>query len=114
VRNQTSALTMTCFHGFVPNQLGLRHLDALFLFLRSPTARVLLSRHLRRYGGGLDKFEPNDLNDALVPTPPWFDGLDAGLVARSLAEVARGGVMADDLGRRFEGLQTLGDVSPHP
>jgi len=28
--------------------------------------------NIRKYGDSLDKFEPNDLNNALVPSPEWF------------------------------------------
>ena len=35
----------------------------------------MLSLSNRKYGDGLEKYEPNDLNDALVPNQQVLDGL---------------------------------------
>jgi len=85
VRNRTEALNLTCFHGFQPNVAGRKHVDHLFLYLASASGRDIVSLSGRRYGDALDKFEPNDLNNALVPRSRLFDELSAGDVAEALA-----------------------------
>ena len=77
IRNTSAALNLTCFHGFQPNLLGLRYIDHLFLYLFSAIGRQIVSLSIRKYGDSLDKFEPNDLNGALVPTPDIFDEIPA-------------------------------------
>jgi hypothetical protein len=52
---------------------GMPYVDSLFLYFQSRAARKILSLNMRKYGDGLDKFEPNDLNDAMAPSPDWFD-----------------------------------------
>lgn len=72
VRNYTGALNLTCFHGFQPNLFGAQFVDHLFLYLTSSAGRKILDLNMRQYGDSLDKFEPNDLNQALVPSVDWF------------------------------------------
>lgn len=75
IRNESKALNLTCFHGFQPNIFGTKYQDHLFLYLASSPGRDLLSLSNRKYGDGLEKFEPNDLNKALVPSQKVLDGL---------------------------------------
>lgn len=73
IRNHSNALNLTCFHGFNPNMFGQSYVDSLFLYFQSRAARRILALNKRKYGDGLDKFEPNDLNDSLAPSPEWFN-----------------------------------------
>lgn len=68
VLNRSKALNLTCFHGFIPSSESVQYVDGLFLYLCSNVGREIVSRSGRRYGNKLDKFEPNDLNEALVPS----------------------------------------------
>lgn len=88
IRNYSSAVNLTCFHGFHPNIFGSAYVDKLFLYFQSKVAQKILSMSMRRYGDGLVKFEPNDLNYALAPSFSWFDdvaqeSVDLGLQACS-------------------------------
>ena len=85
VRNFTSAVTLTCFHGFYPNLFGMEYVDHLFVYLLSKTGRRILENSRRRYGDGLDKFEPNDLNTALVPAPAILADLPPRLIKAVLS-----------------------------
>ena len=87
IRNTSAALNLTCFHGFQPNLLGLRYIDHLFLYLFSAIGRQIVSLSIRKYGDSLDKFEPNDLNGALVPTPDIFDEIPADDLEAALAHL---------------------------
>ena len=80
IRNYSSALNLTCFHGFHPNMFGTKYVDHLFAFLLSRAGQAILKSSMRRYGDKLDKFEPNDLNHACVPCPEFFDMLDPRLL----------------------------------
>ena len=72
IRNYSSALTLTCYHGFYPNIFGKKSVDMLFLYLHSKVCYAILQKNTRIYGDNLKKFEPNDLNEILVPHPNWF------------------------------------------
>lgn len=64
VRNLAGVRNLTAFHGFYPHT-GV-DLDLLCAYLVTPLAQEMLSHQRREYGNGLHKFEPNDLNQALV------------------------------------------------
>lgn len=84
IRNYTDTVNLTCYHGFHPNLFGSAYVDRLFLYFQSSAARAILGLSMRRYGKGLDKFEPNDLNRALVPSATWLDALPREVVAQAL------------------------------
>ena len=89
IRNRSNALNLTCFHGFQPNELGERYIDQLFLYLMSAPGRDIVSLSGRRYGDALDKFEPNDLNSAIVPHPRMFDELSDKDIASAISETEK-------------------------
>ena len=113
VRNHTSALNLTCFHGFQPNLFGAGFLDQLFLYLASAIGRETLSLSMRRYGDSLDKFEPNDLNVALAPGPAAFQRLGTQDLARALAVTRDRGEAPDWINSFFAEIQD-GDQSVPP
>jgi len=84
IRNYSSALNLTCYHGFYPNLFGERFIDHIFLYLRSNAAQHILGLSIRRYGDKLDKFEPNDLNSAHVPSPSFFEAIDPELIQKAM------------------------------
>ena len=105
IRNISNALNLTCFHGFQPNMFGEKYVDRLFLYLASAPGRDIISLSGRRYGDALDKFEPNDLNGALVPHPKVFDELSEKDVARVVSEAERKNKMSSWVDTFFERLK---------
>ncbi|MEY3870790.1 MAG: hypothetical protein RLZZ338_4684, partial [Cyanobacteriota bacterium] len=72
IRNYSNTRNLTCYHGFQPNLFGINYIDHLFLYFLSSTGRYILTQNMRKYGDALDKFEPNDLNNALCPNIDFF------------------------------------------
>lgn len=107
VRNRTNAVNLTCFHGFHPNLIGLSRVDALFLYFCSKIGRRVVSLSRRMYGASLDKFEPNDLNGALVPHPRLLDAMSAGQVEDAMAYVKDYDQVPDWIEECFEGVQEV-------
>lgn len=101
IRNYTSAVNLTCFHGFYPTMFGDAYIDRLFLYFNSKAARRILSMSMRRYGDGLDKFEPNDLNQGLAPSFSWFDALPTEMVRDAIKKIAAGEELPLRLEERF-------------
>lgn len=66
VRNEAGVRSLTCFHSVYVNELAMPRIDTLTAYLLTDIAREILNDNRREYGGGLNKFEPNDLNDARV------------------------------------------------
>ncbi len=68
VRNETQTKNLTSFHGVYLNDdyNNDRYINIFFCYLLTPICRRLLQNSKREYGGGLDKFEPNDLNNARI------------------------------------------------
>ncbi len=70
VRNEANIRNLTAFHGIYPKHSDLFHrinIDLLFAYLLTDVAGELFNDNRREYGDGLKKFEPNDLNNALMP-----------------------------------------------
>ena len=66
VRNETSALNLTCFHSVYLTEKGADNLDLLMAYLMSPICQEVFFKQRREYGNGLAKFEPNDLNESQI------------------------------------------------
>lgn len=90
VRNYSSALSLTNFHCFYPNGSYQGYVDWIFLYLLSSPGRKILSLSKRTYGNSLDKFEPNDLNSALVPSREFFDSIGRDTLMELMESVTNG------------------------
>lgn len=66
VRNEANVRNLTCFHNLYLAPATVPHTDLLMAYLITDVARDIVDHDRRDYGGGLKKFEPNDLNRALV------------------------------------------------
>ena len=105
VRNESSALNLTCFHGFQPNLSGLKYLDHIFLYLTSAIGQEIISLSMRKYGDGLNKFEPNDLNSASVPSPNVFNQIPSSDVTSALESLRETGTPPSHIESWFEELK---------
>jgi adenine-specific DNA-methyltransferase len=66
VRNEAKIRSLTSFHAFYPNLFSLAKINLLMAYFLTDLSREILNDNRREYGGGLNKFEPNDLNKASV------------------------------------------------
>lgn len=68
VRNKAQVANLTNFHCVYVNTslFGNMSPDLLFAYLATDTARAIFEDNCREYGNGLQKFEPNDLNKAMM------------------------------------------------
>ena len=73
IRNFTDAINLTCFHSFYPDMFGKMYINRLFVYLISTIGQKIVMTNKRSYGGGLDKFEPGDLNDCHCPSMTQFN-----------------------------------------
>jgi adenine-specific DNA-methyltransferase len=74
IRNESGIRNLTTFHCVYPNMQTMDKIDLLFAYLLTPTSKKIFSDNRREYGGGLEKFEPNDLNFSKVID---LDSIDA-------------------------------------
>jgi adenine-specific DNA-methyltransferase len=65
VRNEANISNLTTFHCVYPNMdlFSDVSIELLFAYLLTDTARQIFEDNSREYGNGLQKFEPNDLNN---------------------------------------------------
>ncbi|MEI6413014.1 MAG: N-6 DNA methylase [Pseudomonadota bacterium] len=110
IKNTSSALNLTCYHGFQPNQFGLSYVDGLFLYLLSDAGRQMLSLSMRQYGNVLDKFEPNDLNGAWVPNLEFFNLIPKQDIQEAMERVQDGGTVSQVIQNVFNDM--LNSQSP--
>lgn len=68
VRNEAGISNLTTFHCIYPlnNLFNNIETDLLFAYLLTDIAKQIFNDNRREYGDGLKKFEPNDLNNALM------------------------------------------------
>lgn len=66
IKNEANVRNLTCFHGFYPNLFAMNRIDILMAYLMTDVAREIFYDNCRQYGDGLEKYEPNDLNNAQV------------------------------------------------
>ena len=104
IRNTSKAIALTCFHGFQPNLFGAACIDRLFLFLFSAKGRQIVSRSRRQYGGGLDKYEPGDINSASVPGPGVFAEISDADVQKAMRSIQVRGRLPRRVDRVFARL----------
>jgi len=109
VRNYSRALTLTCFHSFQPNLFGIQWVNHLFLYLMSTAGRKILMLNIRKYGNALDKFEPNDLNYALVPSIEWFSRITEQAAAEETETVRVRGMLSAKMEQMFDTLKVLSE-----
>ncbi|MDE0363336.1 MAG: N-6 DNA methylase [Chloroflexota bacterium] len=95
IRNRSDAVNLSCFHGFHPNMNGQHYLDHLFLYFASRPGRSVMALSMRKYGDALDKFEPNDLNHALVPSEAAFERLGNSAVEHAIGYVEENDCVPD-------------------
>ncbi len=66
VRNEAGVRNLTCFHAIYLNLFASVKVDLLMSYFLSDISKEIINVNRREYGGGLNKFEPNDLNKAKV------------------------------------------------
>lgn len=68
VRNEAMISNLTTFHCIYPVSSLFNNikLDLLFAYLLTDVAKQIFNDNRREYGDGLKKFEPNDLNNAMM------------------------------------------------
>ncbi len=68
IRNEAEIRNLTTFHCIYPTThlFGNIDTDLLFAYLLTDVAKQIFNDNRREYAGGLKKFEPNDLNNALM------------------------------------------------
>lgn len=67
VRNEANIKNLATFHGvYFINNFDYDSITIFFCYLITPIAQEILKQNKREYGEGLNKFEPNDLNNSLV------------------------------------------------
>lgn len=65
-KNETNAVNLTSFHCIYVKEEFEEEIDLLFSYLITDVAIELFNINKREYGGGLDKFEPNDIKKSKV------------------------------------------------
>jgi len=104
LRNYSNVLNLTCFHGFQPNLFGLPFVDHLFLYFMSSAGRKIIKLNKRVYGEQLDKFEPGDLNEVLVPNPSFFDSISCDFIAKEIENIKISGLISKEAEHLFANL----------
>jgi adenine-specific DNA-methyltransferase len=76
VRNEAMASNLTTFHCIYLAPAAAGKADLLFAYLLTDMAAQLFNDNRREYGNGLQKFEPNDINNANMVDLDLINGQD--------------------------------------
>ncbi len=104
IRNYSSVNSLTPFHCFYPKPSCQHRIDSLFLFLFSDVGHKILACSSRKYGNQLDKYEPNDLNKAFVPSEAFLDNIPVETVKALMSRLRHGEDIRVSLNQIFETL----------
>ncbi|MDO5510484.1 MAG: Eco57I restriction-modification methylase domain-containing protein [Weeksellaceae bacterium] len=66
IRNEAKISNLTTFHCIYLNMFSAPKVDLLFAYLLTDISKEIFNDNRREYGNGLHKFEPNDINKALM------------------------------------------------
>ena len=66
IRNEAKISNLTTFHCIYLNMFSAPKADLLFAYLLTDISKGIFNDNRREYGNGLQKFEPNDINKALM------------------------------------------------
>lgn len=66
IRNEIMISNLTNFHGIYINPNFSEYTNIIFCYFLTPIAQNLLKLNKREYGKGLEKFEPNDINNSMI------------------------------------------------
>ena len=66
IRNEANVSNLTTFHCIYLNIFSAPKADLLFAYLLTNISKDIFNDNRREYGNGLQKFEPNDINKALM------------------------------------------------
>lgn len=66
IRNEAMISNLTTFHCIYLNMFSEPKVDLLFAYLLTDLSKEIFNDNRREYGNGLHKFEPNDINKALM------------------------------------------------
>lgn len=102
VRNLAGAAALTTFHGVYVREEFADDTDVLFGCLLTPSAQELLRENRKMLGSGLEKYQPNDLNTALMPDIAVFADADRETLRRLAADPTPDDIaVMDDIVRRY-------------
>ena len=80
IRNEAGVRNLTCFHAVYLNLFACVKVDLLMAYFLSDVSKEIFNDNRREYGGGLNKFEPNDLNKAKVVDLEVIDSKTESLI----------------------------------
>lgn len=66
VRNETDCRNLTAFHCVYVDDKPEEYINVLYCYLITPICKQILKGNKREYGGGLNKYEPGDLQHARI------------------------------------------------
>mgnify|MGYP000893439625 CR=1 FL=1 len=66
IRNEAGISNLTTFHCIYINKFSISKTDLLFAYLLTDVSREIFEDNRREYGNGLQKFEPNDINNSKI------------------------------------------------
>lgn len=66
IRNEAGIHNLTTFHCIYLNMFSAPKADLFFAYLLTKVSKDIFNDNRREYGNGLQKFEPNDINKAMV------------------------------------------------
>ena len=102
IRNLAGVKQLTTFHGITMKEDFSQDADLLFCTLLAPSVQKLLLENRKEMGGGLQKFQPNDLNTALTVDLPAISQADRQGILAIYEELKAGG--CPRMGERLDRL----------
>lgn len=82
IRNEALIHNLTTFHCIYLNMFSAPKADLFFSYLLTDVSKDIFNDNRREYGNGLQKFEPNDINKALIVDLSKIDANDEAKILK--------------------------------
>ncbi|MEM3846435.1 MAG: N-6 DNA methylase [Candidatus Parvarchaeota archaeon] len=86
ILNTANVKNLTCFHGLYPKVNDIRISKALILYSLTSKGQLAIQEQTRKYAGGLNKLEPKDIENILIPNFSNFSDDDLEMINRFFDE----------------------------
>ena len=101
VRNLAGVPNLTTFHGIIVKDEYKHLTDVIFLYLISTIGQAIIKQNKKELGGGLDKFQPNDINDAKMLDVRLLMESDLKKLNSIYAEMLKSGIKTDSIAKEL-------------
>lgn len=107
IRNEAKISNLTTFHCIYLNMFSEPKVDLFFAYLLTDLSKDIFNDNRREYGNGLQKFEPNDINKALMVDLDQIEKEDEEGILKHYHEYRKSALMKEPIENLLEEMNEI-------